>query len=398
MRSLLLAVLVATGPALASAADTTPRLVCNDGTIKAHAKGDFLLLWPGELNRRYRLQSSTDLRTWTTVSQIIGLGEECRVRVKRVYVPPPTDPTKPDSEVRKYWRLQPFDFDSDGDGVTDFDESRLGTDPFAGRRVTLANPFVPFAMCCASQSAANQITACQKAGYTGIGLGGGSPSVLKAFADHPEVSSGRFRVYSMLWYKKVAEDLGAANLDAMLVQAARMGMALWVVPSIPKSEDTDGALTEAFYHTIADHCQTYGVQLVLYPHTGCSIQTAEDGLAMRNRLAALGHSEVKTSIHLCHEMVMGNRDRLAAAVAAVKDHIVLATIGGSETSGNSWDQLIQPLDQGAYDPAPFLRLLADAGYTGPIEYHTYALPDPSYDSHFARTLTRWRQLVAPPAP
>ena len=49
-----------------------------------------------------------------------------------------------------------------------------------------------------------------------------------------------------------------------------------------------GAKTEAFYHAIADLCQTAGVQLVLYPHAGCSIESAEEALVMRNRLAALG--------------------------------------------------------------------------------------------------------------
>ncbi len=175
-----------------------------------------------------------------------------------------------------------------------------------------------------------------------------------------------------------------------------------MVASLTKSADTDpatkakGNKTEAFYHALADLCQQAGVSLVLYPHAGCYLETAEEALAMRNRLAALGHPEVKISIHLCHEVVLRNASRIAEVVAAVKDHLALATINGTNATGADWFACIQTLDSGNYDPRPYLRALAEAGYSGPIEYQTYDLPDPRYDDHLARALTRWRQLVAPP--
>jgi hypothetical protein len=33
-------------------------------------------------------------------------------------------------------------------------------------------------------------------------------------------------------------------------------------------------------------------------------------------------------------------------------------------------------------------------YSGPIELHTYNLPDPRVDDHIGRSLTRWQQWVA----
>lgn len=372
----------------------------------AYSIGEYVLSWRSEPLRRYRLEASADLRTWATITERVAIGDTCRIRARPKYTPPWDKPGQPDPEVRKFWRLVPFDVDSDADGISDYDEHRAGTDPFAGTRISLTGPFVPFAMRFAGLTAAKQIKLCQDAGYTGIGLGG--PGPLADFIDEPDVVSGKFRVYSMLWYQKV-EGAAPAGVDPavvnpMLAKLRSMNAAFWVVASITKAADTDpvtkamGAKTEAFYHAIADLCQAAGVQLVLYPHAGCSIESAEEALVMRNRLAALGHPEVKISIHLCHEIVKGNRARLGTVVAAVKDHLALASINGTNATGSDWFACIQTLDSGTYDPRPYLQALAAAGYTGPMEYQTYDLPDPEKDDHLTRALARWRQLVAPPSP
>ncbi len=370
----------------------------------AYNLGEYVLTWPSEPLRRYRIEASADLLTWTTVTERIALGDTCRLRARPKYTPPWDKPGQPDPEVRKFWRIVPFAADSDADGVPDHAEHLAGTDPFAGTRIPLASPFVPFAMRFAGLSAADQIRLCQAAGYAGIGLGG--PDRLADFLDEPDVLSGRFRVYSMLWYQKVEGSTTAgvdpAVVNPMLAKLRALDASFWVVASITKSADTDpttktkGAKTEAFYHAIADLCQQAGVPLVLYPHAGCYLETAEEALVMRNRLAALGHPEVKISIHLCHEVVLRNAPRLAEIVAAVKDHLALATINGTNATGSDWFACIQTLDSGNYDPRLYLQALAAAGYSGPVEYQTYDLPDPRYDDHLARALVRWRQLVAPP--
>ena len=408
---LLAATALAITLASARAADPsfTPELRVDPGVPHANFAGDMELRWHGELNRRYRIESSTDLRTWKHEGQLVGLDRGCHYVVKRRYVPPSSDPAKPDPEVRKFWRVTPFDFDSDGDGVSDFDESRIGTDPFEGTRIPLRSEFVPFGLCLSnsnwSMTAAAQIALCQSLGYTGYGLASfGSEAALKAFADHPEVASGRFRIHSALWWTSVTDAFDWAAIDKRLAQAASMHMAIWMVVAGTKS----AADIETAYSNIklaAQHCQKAGVPLVLYSHQGTTFVCAEEALTLLKRLnadtevAAAVAANTSISIHLCHELKAGKGTSIAAVVAKVAPYCTLASISGAEsdtaTRGN-WDTGIMPLDQGSYDVRPFLQALATAGYTGPMEYHTYNLPDPRYNDHLVRTLLRWRQLVTTP--
>lgn len=397
--------------ATALSAQPIPAVVVDDGSLHASTKGDIYLRWRGEALRRYRVESSTDIIHWSNFTEVVCLGEECAPMVKRHYVPPSNNPTKPDPEVRKFWRVTPFDFDSDGDGISDHDETLSGTDPFAGTRIPLQSHFVPFGLCLNNSSFSytpdKQISLCQAAGYTGYGLASlSSGGYLKVFADHTEVSSGRFRIYSALWWTDLAKTIDWVGFDYSLVQAARMNMAVWMVVAGTKSaEDIDAAY--ARIKTAAQHCAAHGVKLVLYPHQGTTFVTAEEALALLLRLRAdpdLTAEEkacASISVHLCHELKASNGDRIAEVVAAVAPYCTLASISGAEADTakrSGWDSGIEPLDQGTYDVRPFLRALADAGYTGPMEYHTYNLPDPKIVDHLRNTLVRWQQLVAPPAP
>ena len=409
--ALFLATTLATSAGHAANPAFIPALFVDPGVPHANFAGDMELRWHGELNRRYRIEYSTDLRTWKHEGQLVGLDQDCHYVVKRRYVPPSTDPTKPDPEVRKFWRVTPFDFDSDGDGISDYDESRLGTDPFAGTRIPLRCDFVPFGLCFGgsawSMTAAAQLSLCQSVGYTGSGLAGfGSEGGLKAFADHPDVGAGRFRIYSALWWVDVTSAFNWTDIDKRLVQAARMDMAVWMVVGGAKTT----ANVETAYgilKTTVQHCATKGAKLVLYPHEGTTFINAEQALVLLLRLRAdedLSPAEkacVSISIHLCHELKAGNGARIAEVVAAVAPYCTLASVNGAEADTRSrggWTTGIRPLDQGNYDVRPFLQALATAGYTGPMEYHTYNLPDPDHDDHLERTLLRWQQLVAPPSP
>lgn len=381
-------------------------LFVDPGVPHANFAGDMELRWHGELNRRYRIESSTDLIAWIPAGQAVGLDRECRYVVKPRYVPATKDP-----EGRKFWRVAPFDFDSDSDGTSDYDESRLGTDPFAGTRIPLRCHFVPFGLCLSNKywtsTAAKQIAKCQSAGYTGYGLASfGSAGGLKPFADHPDVASGRFRIYSALWWIDFKRPVDWPAVDLSLVQAARMDMAVWMVLGATKSAADVAAAYEQL-RLAAQHCHAAGVPLVLYPHQGTTYATAEQSLAVLLQLRAdpsvapAASANVSLSLHLSHELKAGNGARIAEVVALTAPYCTLASVSGAEsdtrTRGN-WETGIRPLDQGDYDVRPFLQALATAGYTGPMEYHTYNLPDPADDDHLERTLIRWRQLVAPPAP
>jgi sugar phosphate isomerase/epimerase len=269
----------------------------------------------------------------------------------------------------------------------------------AGKLIAMPNVFVPFGLCMSwdgrdgratwSIDPATQIALCQKAGYSGMGLAQQGATTLKAFADHANVQSGKFRIHSMLWWATATQTVDIGWLDGILTQAARMNMALWVVAA--GNHDTAGAdAAFAFFQTVAAECRKYNVQLVLYPHAGTTFVSAEEALVLYNRLKTAGYPEVRLSIHLCHEQAAGNRNRLPEVIAKTASLAVLVTVNGSNGSGE-----IKPLDQGTFDPRGFLQALVDNHYAGPVELHTYAWADPRVDDGLARSLTRWHQLVSP---
>ena len=354
--------------------------------------GSVLLRWNGIADKRYRLDSSTDLVTWTPGTTYYTATES------PVVIRPAGAAVGP----RQFWRVTVLDTDTDGDGINDWEEARLGSDPNVPA-IALPSHFVPFGMCFGELTAAEQIARCQSRGFTGLGIQNFDIATLQAFVAHPEVASGRFRIYSALWWTNTDTVFATSvitNLKPKLAELKKLNAALWMVC------DTNGATNRIAnavtnLQKVADACALYGVTLVIYPHGGCAIDRAEQAKAL---LPQINRTNVKISIHLCHEIMAGNGARIAAVVAAVKNDIVLASISGSSIAvypDDNWAHQIQPLDMGDYDIRPFLQALADAGYSGPIELHTYNLGDPGEvpapTDHLTRSMRKWRTLVAPSA-
>lgn len=241
-------------------------------------------------------------------------------------------------------------------------------------------------------------------GFTGLGIQQFDLDSLKAFAANAEVTSGRFKIYSALWFVNtdaVFTTAAITDLKPKLAELQKMKAYLWMV--FDTNSGNAVALTNAVANArkVADACALYGVTLVIYPHGGCAFYKAEQA---KGYLPQINRANVKLSIHLCHELMAGNGSRIAAVVDAVKSDIVLASVCGSDTAINpddNWASQIQPLDRGDYDVAPFLQALAAAGYAGPMELHTYNLGDPGVTptaaDHLTRSMKKWRTLVAPTA-
>ncbi|MBK8478114.1 MAG: hypothetical protein IPL39_17955 [Opitutaceae bacterium] len=86
------------------------------------AAGNLVLCWRGAWGKRYTVQSSTDLRTWTALPGThVGRVQELSTIVRATGAAA--------TEARCYWRVVVADIDTDGDEVTDWEEQTLATDP-----------------------------------------------------------------------------------------------------------------------------------------------------------------------------------------------------------------------------------------------------------------------------
>lgn len=268
--------------------------------------------------------------------------------------------------------------------------------------IPLPGPFAPFGICMGGMKPSEQVAYCRKIGFSGIGLQDVDGKVLGEFAALPEVASGEFEIHSAMWWTNVTKPVIDTNwLDAALEQARKMDLAVWMVLDGPDKSERSRSTAVSMAATAALRCRAKGVRLVLYPHGGCVVSSAEEALALLDSLDRRGVSEVGLSIHLCHELKAGNRDRLPEVVRKVAHRIQLATVSGadSDTYGkddDNWASAIKPLDQGTFDSRIYLRALSEAGYTGPILLHTYNLKTPGapdYDGHLERSWGWWQSAV-----
>jgi len=83
----------------------------------------FVVNWPTIQGKQYQLQVSHDLATWTPIDDpSVGDGTPIQIAIEAVL----EDDTQP---PKLFWRVSVSDIDSDGDGLSDYEEGILGTDP-----------------------------------------------------------------------------------------------------------------------------------------------------------------------------------------------------------------------------------------------------------------------------
>ena len=111
----------------------------------------------------------------------------------------------------------------------------------------------------------------------------------------------------------------------------------------------------------------------------------------------LDHPAVGVTFNLCHWLKVegAERDPLPLLRAAGK-RLVFVTINGADTGDTksmTWARLIQPLGEGSYDVAAFLRKLRAVGYTGPIGFQGYGIKAPPHEV-LAKTMVAWKRMNA----
>ena len=377
-----------------SLAGTDPKAATSRfaATPEPDADGNLVLRWRGLRGKRYQIEASTDFATWSAHGAALTPATDGDLApIVRLATAPATD-------ARRFWRVVVSDRDTDGDGYSDWEEDQFGGSPTVAQ-LPLPVPFYVFANgnCMGSLTPAAQVAVCQAHGYTGIVLDGFSPELLAAFAALPAVQSGRFRVHAAYWWHNLTDTLDEAWFDRCLDQAKLMGTRIWVTIVAPNTLENRNAGIER-YKRFANRCQAKGVPFVVYPHSGCVWPAASDGLDVLAQLRTAGYPEVKMTFGLYHELNAGKGAVLAATATTVKAYTSDVVIYGTDTTNPG---AIKALGDGTYDVAPFLQILSDQGFTQPVALLTWGLPVPSPtdpNSHLARSMKKWRQLVAPPAP
>jgi hypothetical protein len=252
----------------------------------------------------------------------------------------------------------------------------------------LENPLGSFNFTLESRPAAEQVGLLQELDYQGVTFIWPGAEAFQGFVTAPAVRSGGFRVFAVLYDFAYAQPWRREDVEEVLLTLAPHGADLWLRLIGPAG--LNPMMVEAVREVVA-MATARGVRVVVYPHDEDAIENVEEALAL---IKAVGRPELKASLHLCHELKAGHRDRLAEVIAAAAPHLVLASINGAskDVSAPGWAEAIQPLDRGDLDVRnTYLLPLIRSGYTGPLILHTYGLEDRP-EEHLRRSSEAWHRM------
>ena len=139
---------------------------------------------------------------------------------------------------------------------------------------------------------------------------------------------------------------------------------LWVMMGDPAGADT-AAKVEAAAQSLRPVVQAaneIGSVVGLYNHGGW-FGEPEHQLAIRSRLASLGHTNVGLVYNLHHGH--DHLDRFPELLQLMQPHLLSINLNGMVRDGEKVGRKIIPFGSGEYD-APILRVIRESGYGGPI--------------------------------
>ncbi|MBC8128175.1 MAG: sugar phosphate isomerase/epimerase [Gloeobacteraceae cyanobacterium ES-bin-144] len=248
----------------------------------------------------------------------------------------------------------------------------------------IANPFFAFDNGVGRNLAwppMKQATVLKQLGYDGIGYTGTENFTerQRAFA---EQGLRIFNLYVTCFVDKTE------SYDPQLKETIKLlkdkDVDLWITV---QGNAPDDANAVRVVQEIADEAAKAGVRVVLYPHKGFFVATADDAMRI---LRAANRPNLGLSINLCHELAAGNANRMDVIVQACAAHLFLVSINGADSAGG-WSELIRPLGEGNFDVPRFLKSLGAAGYKGPIGLQCYMIPGAPED-HLKRSINNWKEI------
>jgi len=170
---------------------------------------------------------------------------------------------------------------------------------------------------------------------------------------------------------------------------------VWVRDAVQDGSITD-SMVEEFITGIFEYAVSKDVKVILYPHYNTYYPTAEDALALVEKI---DHPSFGIAINLSHELMSdkGSQSQLQQTFERAEDRIAAVIISGSlieldRTSVRTMNEsTIKSLDDSPYDLRPYMRLIKSSGFEGPVGFINFRLPG-TPEEYLQKTMTRWREL------
>lgn len=256
----------------------------------------------------------------------------------------------------------------------------------------LDNLFYAYDFTMESMSCKQRIEFLDSLGYQGVLLPLNSV-VLKEYIDAIDIVNKDFKIPSVYYHHQMDVSGAEQRWKRHVEQVVGKNIDLLLIVNTQSGEEVPRAELEQFFRNITNYAAERDVNIVIYPHHGTLIECAADALPY---VKAIDNNNLNLSFHLCHELLVGNGERMNKAVAEVAPYIKHASICGADLKKDVkeykiWGDLIKPLYKGNYDTSIFLSALIKNNYTGPIALHTFGLKEP-VDEHYKKSMDAWKKI------
>jgi sugar phosphate isomerase/epimerase len=163
-------------------------------------------------------------------------------------------------------------------------------------------------------------------------------------------------------------------------QIAGKNIQLWVIFG-KKVEGYGNVFVENKLREIVDYAKQKEVEVVLYPHSSCFFESAEEGMPLVEKI---NDDNLKIAFHLYHEVRAKNGHRIHEVLNVIEHKLGAVTLAGTDSvadysSPRTRDtSTIKPLGEGTFDLKQFaleLNKTEYSGYIGLMNFHLKEAPE-----------------------
>ncbi|WP_170148086.1 sugar phosphate isomerase/epimerase family protein [Marinoscillum furvescens] len=222
-----------------------------------------------------------------------------------------------------------------------------------------------------------QVALLRSSGYDGLILRVATPEnfeELPQFLDETDQHAD-FTVHAAFVRYNFEESLRRERWIEVVDQIAHRNMQLWVIFG-KKEAGYDDEFIEEKLREINDYALARGVEVILYPHSSTYYESVEEAAPMVQKI---GSSNLKTALHLYHEVRAGNGHRIHEVIRGTLGLLGAVTLAGTDSVADYSSPLardtstIKPIGLGTFDVRAFLDTLQQYDYEGVLGVMNFSI-------------------------
>lgn len=165
-----------------------------------------------------------------------------------------------------------------------------------------------------------------------------------------------------------------------------------IISGMPPSDPAGDPRAVEIIREMAGLAAPHDVEILLYPHTNDWLERIDDAVRVAKKV---DRPNVGAMFNLCHWLKVDGKSDLRELLTTALPHLRALSIHGADTAKEVQDgtgNWIQPLGQGSYDVAAFLKLLREIGYDGPVGLQCWGITGDT-KAHLTQSMAAWKAMV-----